>query len=210
LIPEIYFFWNNLAALYREQGHYAEAEPLLKRALAIREKALGPDHPDVGEALSNLAALYDEQSRYADALPLVRRTIDNKTAATWAALPVLFGAQAAKLIAVDEAIDGGLNVVQRASQTAAGEALNALAVRFSAGNDRLAQLVRSDQDLAGESAKLDKAIIRLFPMSHPNATGEPSNGSGIALGQSPRNVPICKPCSRASFLIMRRCRTRYP
>ena len=71
----------------------------------------------------------------------------------------MFGAQAAKLIAADEAIDDGLNVVQRASQTAAGEALNALAVRFSAGNDRLAQLVRKDQDLAGEAANLDKAII---------------------------------------------------
>ena len=39
---------NNLAVLYRDQGRYAEAEPLYKRALAIREKALGPDHPDVG------------------------------------------------------------------------------------------------------------------------------------------------------------------
>ena len=71
----------------------------------------------------------------------------------------MFGAQGAKLIAADEAIDDGLNVVQRASQTAAGEALNALAVRVSAGNDRLAQLVRKDQDLTGESANLDKAII---------------------------------------------------
>ena len=39
---------NNLAELYQAQGRYAEAEPLYKRALAIREKALGPDHPDVG------------------------------------------------------------------------------------------------------------------------------------------------------------------
>ena len=38
---------NNLAALYDNQGRYAEAEPLYKRALAIQEKALGPDHPDV-------------------------------------------------------------------------------------------------------------------------------------------------------------------
>ena len=30
------------------QGRYAEAEPLYKRSLAISEKALGPDHPDVG------------------------------------------------------------------------------------------------------------------------------------------------------------------
>ena len=36
---------NNLAS--STQGRYAEAEPLYKRALAIQEKALGPDHPDV-------------------------------------------------------------------------------------------------------------------------------------------------------------------
>ncbi len=38
---------NNLALLYDTQGRYADAEPLYKRSLAIREKALGPDHPDV-------------------------------------------------------------------------------------------------------------------------------------------------------------------
>jgi tetratricopeptide (TPR) repeat protein/CHAT domain-containing protein len=157
--PHVARSLNNLAELYRDQGRYAEAEPLYKRALAIDEKALGPDHLDVATSLNNLARLYNDQGRYADALPLIRTTIANKTAATWPALPVLFGAQAGKLIAADAAIDNGLNVVQRASETAAGEALNALAVRFSAGNDRLAQLVRRDQDLTGEAANLDKAII---------------------------------------------------
>ena len=157
--PDVATGLNNLAELYRNQGRYVEAETLLKRALAIYEKALGPDHPDVAQSLNNLARLYYDQGRYADALPLVRTTIANNTAKTRPALPVLFGAQGAKLIAADEAIDGGLNVVQRASQTSAGEALNALAVRFAAGNDRLAQLVRRDQDLDSEGASLDKAII---------------------------------------------------
>ena len=35
------------------------AEPLIKRSLAIREKVLGPDHPDVARSLNNLAELYD-------------------------------------------------------------------------------------------------------------------------------------------------------
>ena len=157
--PYVALVLNNLALLYDHQGRYVEAEPLYRRSLAIREKALGPDHPDVATALNNLALLYKEQSRYADALPLVRRTIANKTAATSAALPVLFGAQGARLIAADEAIDDGLNVAQHALQTSAGQALNALAVRFAAGNDRLAQLVRKDEDLAGEAAALDKVII---------------------------------------------------
>ena len=148
-----------LAALYRAQRHYGDAEALYKRALAIREKALAPNHPEVALTLNNLAVLFVDQGRYADALPLVRRTISNKTAAIGTALPALLGAQSAKLIAVDEAIDDSLNVLQRASQTSAGAALNALAVRFSAGNGQLAQLVRRDQDLASEAANLDKAII---------------------------------------------------
>jgi len=65
--PEVGTLLNNLAELYRVQGRYAEAEPLYKRALAISEKALGPDHPNVGIPLSNLALLYQDQGRYAEA-----------------------------------------------------------------------------------------------------------------------------------------------
>jgi hypothetical protein len=36
---------NNLAALLRDRGKYAEAEPLYRRAIEIDEKALGKDHP---------------------------------------------------------------------------------------------------------------------------------------------------------------------
>ena len=34
-----------LALLYKTQGDNAKVESLFKRSLAIREKALGPDHP---------------------------------------------------------------------------------------------------------------------------------------------------------------------
>jgi tetratricopeptide (TPR) repeat protein len=66
---------NNLAMIYVKLGRYAEAEPLLKRALAIQEKALGPDHPDVAESLNNLATLYAEQGRYAEAEQFYRRAL---------------------------------------------------------------------------------------------------------------------------------------
>jgi hypothetical protein len=39
-------------------GDYANAESFYKRSLAIREKALGPEHPDTATSLHNLAALY--------------------------------------------------------------------------------------------------------------------------------------------------------
>ena len=47
-----------LAFTYIERGRYTDAEPLYQRALAIREKALGPEHPDVADSLNNLAGLY--------------------------------------------------------------------------------------------------------------------------------------------------------
>ena len=56
----------NVAGLYLwERARYTDAEPLYKRALAIREKAHGPEHPDVATSLNNLASLYDNQGQYA-------------------------------------------------------------------------------------------------------------------------------------------------
>jgi CHAT domain-containing protein/Tfp pilus assembly protein PilF len=66
---------SNLAGLYQDQGRYSETEPLYKRSVAIREKALGPDHPVVGTSLNNLAELYRDQGRYAEAEPLHRRSL---------------------------------------------------------------------------------------------------------------------------------------
>jgi tetratricopeptide (TPR) repeat protein len=66
---------NGLAELYCVQGRYAEAEPLLLRAIAIREQALGPEHPEVAPSLSNLAMLYDTQGRYTEAEPLLLRAL---------------------------------------------------------------------------------------------------------------------------------------
>jgi hypothetical protein len=49
-----------------QAGKFSEAAPLAQRALAIAEKALGPDHPDIAISLNNLTELYDDQGRYAD------------------------------------------------------------------------------------------------------------------------------------------------
>ena len=58
-----------------ERGLFAEAESLHKRSLAIREKALGRDHPDVALSLNNLAELYRNQGKYAEAEPLYGRSL---------------------------------------------------------------------------------------------------------------------------------------
>ena len=45
------------------QGRLDEADPLSERSLAILEKVLGPDHPDVAMALNNRAELVKAQVR---------------------------------------------------------------------------------------------------------------------------------------------------
>ncbi len=55
------------------QGRYAEAEPLFQRALAINEKALGPEHPDVAQSLENYAALLRQTTRADEAVEMEAR-----------------------------------------------------------------------------------------------------------------------------------------
>ena len=58
-----------------EAGDYRHAEKPFTQALAIREKALGPEHPDVAQSLNNLAALYRAQGQYAKAELLYQRAL---------------------------------------------------------------------------------------------------------------------------------------
>ncbi len=51
----------------RERGEYATAEAVAKRGLAIQERALGSDHPDVARSLNNLGIVYWQQGRYSEA-----------------------------------------------------------------------------------------------------------------------------------------------
>ena len=67
--------------------------------------------------------------------------------------------RAENLIPPKELLDASYTVLQRSVSSAAGEAISKLAVRFAAGTNELAQLVRKDQDLTAETDRLDKSII---------------------------------------------------
>lgn len=67
---------NNLAVLYGKRGKYKDAEPLCKRALEIREKVLGKDHPDVAKQLNNLALLCQNQGKYDEVEKYYQRALD--------------------------------------------------------------------------------------------------------------------------------------
>ena len=53
--PDLATRLNNLAILYNTQGKYEQVEPLYQRAIAIREKVFGPEHPFTIQVKENYA-----------------------------------------------------------------------------------------------------------------------------------------------------------
>ena len=74
--PEAIAAQGTLGEIYRAEGKYAEAEPLLEQASKATEQKLGPDHLDVATSLNNLALLYYCESKYAAAEPLYKRALE--------------------------------------------------------------------------------------------------------------------------------------
>ena len=66
---------NNLANIYVLQKKYAEGEPLYKRGLALQERSLGGEHPNVSYTLHNLGYAAEAQQRYDQAEGYYRRTV---------------------------------------------------------------------------------------------------------------------------------------
>jgi tetratricopeptide (TPR) repeat protein len=76
LKPDDAVILNWLGLSLYDAGQYVKAEPLYKRALEIREKALGKDHLETATSLNNLASLYESQGKYAEAEPLHKRALE--------------------------------------------------------------------------------------------------------------------------------------
>ncbi|MEK9752420.1 MAG: tetratricopeptide repeat protein [Rhodospirillaceae bacterium] len=64
---------NNLALLYKKQGNLEAAEPLLKRALEIKEKNFDPGHPSLAAGLKNYASVLKGLGREEEAAAYERR-----------------------------------------------------------------------------------------------------------------------------------------
>ena len=65
----------NLGGVLEATNRLAEAEPLMRRALAIDEASYSNDHPEVATDLNNLASLLQVTDRLAEAEPLMRRAL---------------------------------------------------------------------------------------------------------------------------------------
>jgi eukaryotic-like serine/threonine-protein kinase len=67
--------FTNLGLVHHTAGAYEEAKDRQERALAIREEALGPEHPLVASSLLNLGLAHQSMGAYAEAESLFARAL---------------------------------------------------------------------------------------------------------------------------------------
>src|SRR5262249_53925483 len=60
---------------FQGRGAYSQATPLLRDALEVCERALGPEHPDTASSLNAVAVLLMYQGDFAGARPLLERAL---------------------------------------------------------------------------------------------------------------------------------------
>lgn len=68
-------YYDKAGCWFRDKYNFTEGETFLKKALKIREKLFGIEHPDTAQALTNLADLYRSQAKYSDAEPLYKHAL---------------------------------------------------------------------------------------------------------------------------------------
>ncbi|MBP7866921.1 MAG: tetratricopeptide repeat protein [Acidobacteria bacterium] len=66
---------STIGLVYVKLGLLGKAEPLIREALAVREKALGPDHPDTADSLDTLGVLLTRQKKYGEAEQTLRKAL---------------------------------------------------------------------------------------------------------------------------------------
>lgn len=69
------WYLNDLGCAYFGGGDYDTGVKILKEALALKQRVLGADHPDVGLANGNLAFVLERMGRNEEALSFVERAI---------------------------------------------------------------------------------------------------------------------------------------
>jgi CHAT domain-containing protein/Flp pilus assembly protein TadD len=181
--PEVAETQADLALVYQAQRRFGEAEDLLLRALSAHRQVEGPSHPSTALALNQLAVLSGLTGKTDQALSYSRQATaavislaagaptEPQQRSTSANLieqrASFFRTHAANLAAA--AASGiepaaslgreGFEIAQWAIQSAAGAAVQQMGLRFAAGDDALAILVRQSQDLSTLWRDRDKALV---------------------------------------------------
>jgi tetratricopeptide (TPR) repeat protein len=72
---EIETLYTFLGMGYKESANYAQSLEWYKKALKIRKKELGKEHPDTADTIGGIAEVYYYQSKYSDALKYYKKVL---------------------------------------------------------------------------------------------------------------------------------------
>jgi tetratricopeptide (TPR) repeat protein len=189
------------------KASYAQAEPLMRRALAIDEASFGAEHPNVARDLNNLAQLLKATNRLAEAEPLMRRALAIDEAG--------FGAEHPEVAA-------GLNnlaqLLQATHRLAEAEPLmrRALAIdeasfgaqhpNVARGLNNLAQLLQDTNRLAEAEPLMRRALAIdevSFGAEHPEVAVDLNNLA--LLLQATKRLDEAEPLMRRALAIDEAC-----
>jgi Tetratricopeptide repeat len=195
--------FNNLGNLYLDQARPDEAGRAYKRALAIRKRVLGPEHPEVSGVLNNLGWLAFERSDWMEAanywrqsteLPIQRTRrgadtiglrVTGKSRSETQRQANHFAALVKAAYRMGKADPGGADglaremfkTVQWSRVSDAASSLALMAARAGAGSGALAELVHERQDLVTEWQMRD-ALLTAARSATPH---ERDQAAGAAL-----------------------------
>ncbi|MGJ5204242.1 tetratricopeptide repeat protein [Bradyrhizobium sp. HKCCYLR20261] len=170
--------------LFEHQGRPDDAEQAYKRALAINEKWRGVNHPEVARGFNDLASLSLSRDRPAEAVAYSRKAtarilahadedmspglsptdgsgglIEQRSDIFVTHVAALAAAARADASSSQTGGREAFEVAQWGIQSSAGTALQQLGPRFAAGNDALAALVRTNQDLSAYLRDRNRALV---------------------------------------------------
>src|SRR5262249_29194109 len=156
-------------------------EPLYRRALEIRQKALGADHPDVAWNHNRLGLHAEDAKRWQEALDHYRiaakivsmrtldtarrwRTEDDESRRTRYVFRNLVDAAwglSTERIDLDKALtDEAFRAAQWSERNEASDAMSQMAARFGVGDGALSVLVREEQDLRARQSAVERRELR--------------------------------------------------
>ena len=138
--PAVATLLNNIGQVDKVQGRYAEAEPLIKRSLMIREKVLGARSSGCCALLNNLCgSSTNGRAGYADAGPLTGTAATIREAALGANHPdtAISLNNLASLYQTEGRTADALPIVQRMIATGRAQLRVALPVLFAAQRQQL-------------------------------------------------------------------------
>ena len=189
-----YFLWR---------AAYSQAEPLLRDALAIREKALGPEHSLTAESLDGLAALLGNLGDIAGARPLFERALAIREKALGPEHPDTAQSlnNLAALLEEQRDFAGARPLHERAlaiRETALGPEHPDTATSL----DYLAGLLRNQGDIAGARPLYERALAireKALGPEHPITAISLSSLAGLLYAQG--DIAGARPlCERALAL----------